>query len=373
MNYFSRSYRHARERFVASLKKSGFQHESHSIGLEGPAGEDLTIDVGVRRAESAANAIVVSSGLHGVEGFVGSAVQLALLNDETWLNASRDRTVVMIHAMNPYGFAWLRRWNEDNVDLNRSFMPAQSVRPDAPAEYRDLLALLNPPSPPSRSDMFLPLALRSLWQQAWAAHRKGTPVWRMFAAGFAKLKSTLPTGQYEYPSGLFFGGHKESVLQKVLQENLPVWVGNVSQTIHIDIHSGLGKWADYKLLVRPKPTPQALGFLKQHFDVERLDYETKLDDPSISYQANGTFANWAAELFKSNRYQVLTAEFGTYSNLHVLECLRAENRAHHWGQPQSEHAWTKAKLLEAFAPQNDSWRTSCVHQGVQICHQGIAV
>jgi hypothetical protein len=29
--------------------------------------------------------------------------------------------VVLVHALNPYGFAWLRRVNENNVDLNRNF------------------------------------------------------------------------------------------------------------------------------------------------------------------------------------------------------------------------------------------------------------
>jgi predicted deacylase len=29
--------------------------------------------------------------------------------------------MILIHALNPYGFAWLRRVNEDNVDLNRNF------------------------------------------------------------------------------------------------------------------------------------------------------------------------------------------------------------------------------------------------------------
>ena len=33
-----------------------------------------------------------------------------------------DVRVVMIHALNPYGMAWVRRVNEDNVDLNRNFI-----------------------------------------------------------------------------------------------------------------------------------------------------------------------------------------------------------------------------------------------------------
>jgi hypothetical protein len=27
---------------------------------------------------------------------------------------------VLVHALNPFGFAMLRRWNEEGVDLNRN-------------------------------------------------------------------------------------------------------------------------------------------------------------------------------------------------------------------------------------------------------------
>lgn len=30
--------------------------------------------------------------------------------------------MLFIHAVNPYGFAWRRRVNENNVELNRSFL-----------------------------------------------------------------------------------------------------------------------------------------------------------------------------------------------------------------------------------------------------------
>ncbi len=50
----------------------------------------------------------MSSGLHGVEGYFGSAVQLA------WLHGVRagciripsGTAVVLVHAVNPHGFAW---------------------------------------------------------------------------------------------------------------------------------------------------------------------------------------------------------------------------------------------------------------------------
>ena len=71
-------------------------------------------------------AVVVTSGIHGVEGFAGSAVQTEWLRRLGQGKAAvPDRVrLVFAHALNPYGFAWIRRANECNVDLNRNFLLA---------------------------------------------------------------------------------------------------------------------------------------------------------------------------------------------------------------------------------------------------------
>ena len=61
-----------------------------------------------------------------------------------------DWSLLMIHALNPFGMAHLRRVNEDNVDLNRNFLLAGEQFRGSPQRYRDLDPLLNPPTPPSR-------------------------------------------------------------------------------------------------------------------------------------------------------------------------------------------------------------------------------
>lgn len=93
------------------------------MGLPGPDGDELTIDVARFSPQRPERLIVLSSGLHGVEGYLGSAVQCAILEEELEGWTPPDRlAVVMIHALNPYGFAFHRRVNENNVDLNRNFL-----------------------------------------------------------------------------------------------------------------------------------------------------------------------------------------------------------------------------------------------------------
>ena len=90
--------------------------EAYPIAAVGPGGDELTIDVASSATEDADNVLVISSGLHGVEGFFGSAVQTMVL--ERWASsASPPVRCVLLHALNPYGFAWIRHPEENNEDL----------------------------------------------------------------------------------------------------------------------------------------------------------------------------------------------------------------------------------------------------------------
>ena len=91
----------------------------YDIGVSGPAGESLSIDTALLGNPSPENVVIVSSGLHGVEGFFGSAVQLAFIEQHSARRGlPSNAAIILIHALNPFGFAWRRRWNENNVDLN---------------------------------------------------------------------------------------------------------------------------------------------------------------------------------------------------------------------------------------------------------------
>src|SRR5262249_57826745 len=87
----------------------------------GPADEELTIDTAVSPAPASAPVLVVSSGVHGVEGFFGSAVQLAALDAWAKTGAPTGVRCVFIHAVCPSRFARLRPLDEANTDLNRHF------------------------------------------------------------------------------------------------------------------------------------------------------------------------------------------------------------------------------------------------------------
>ena len=353
MTYFSPDYFTARSRWRSAAIRLGCRLESHAIEALSPTDKTLTIDISIYGSPLAHKTMVISSGLHGVEGLLGSAVQLALLEQHfTTTKLSSDVAVVMIHMLNPFGCAWYRRWNEDNIDLNRNFLVGDEVYNGAPPAYSLLDSFLNPQSPPPRFEPFL---LKSLGL--------------ISKYGMSTLKNTLPVGQYEFPQGLFFGGKEKSQTQRILAAHLRRWLGLSKQVFHLDLHSGLGKWGDYQLFTKLISDSPRCQLLSTYFNRDKM---VTIDSEASVYQPRGSLDNWCQASFPDLTYDFLLAEFGTYSMLRVLKALRAENRAHWWGKvADRSDRDAKQELLEVFVPRSPKWRKLVLQQGIDLCLAGI--
>ncbi|MGC1819333.1 MAG: DUF2817 domain-containing protein, partial [Casimicrobiaceae bacterium] len=152
---FASTYAEARAKFVAAAAARHLPAERHvHPEARGAEGEELSADVALLGDPQAQGLLVLSSGMHGVEGFCGSGCQVGLLHDEAILAAveATGAAVLFHHAVNPYGFSQLHRTNEDNVDLNRNFRDFSSP-PAHNAAYAEVHAMIVPPEwPPSRDN-----------------------------------------------------------------------------------------------------------------------------------------------------------------------------------------------------------------------------
>ena len=105
---------------VAEFKAAGVavQSESYAIAAE----EGLYIDsLYVPATAEQTNLIVLTTGVHGIEGYIGS-VMLDVFWKEVYPSLNAENTGVLVVAnVNPYGMKYHRRYNENNVDLNRNF------------------------------------------------------------------------------------------------------------------------------------------------------------------------------------------------------------------------------------------------------------
>lgn len=351
---FSPDYTAARARFRSSALRLGARLEEFPIGHRGPDQEELTIDVAIIGTRQPRRAVVVSSGTHGVEGFMGSACQAALMEEflSGWKSPD-GAALVLIHGVNPYGFSWIRRTNENNVDQNRNFLKPGELYEGAPEMYEELNPLLNPESPPSTWEWFGLKALRLILQR-----------------GLAPLKNAVAGGQYEFPKGLMFGGTRPSRSHLILKENLPRWLGGCTDVIHIDFHTGLGKSGSYKLLVDHPWGADRLEWLKERFGKDNV--EPWEPQKGVSYQIRGGFGAWCKAQLPEVTYDVLVAEFGTYSVVKVLEALRFENRTHFWCAPEDPYVEaSKTQLKETFCPVSPKWRHEVVDRGLGVIQQAM--
>jgi hypothetical protein len=343
---FSPDYAAARRRFLQAASQLGWQLESHPIGLTGPDGEELAFDVAWSQVGDPEKVLVVSSGVHGVEGFFGSAVQIALL--EQWRSAvATPMKCVFLHGLNPFGFAWLRRFDENNVDPNRNFLLAGERFEGAPDGYVELDAFLNPRRPPSSWE---PVRLKALW----LISKYGMPALRQAIAG----------GQFEFPRGLFYGGSGPSRTQQLLEENMPRWLQGSKCVVHLDFHTGLGRRGTCKLLLDYPINQIQRDWLTDSFGKDSFE---ACDSTGISYDARGGFGRWCVSRGLAPNYLFACAEFGTYGPVQVLSGLRAENQAHHWGALNAESTIrAKQRLVELFCPASNIWRSQVVELGREL-------
>lgn len=290
------------------------------------------------------NVLVISSGLHGIEGFPGSAAQLHLLSHNP------QTPTLWLHVLNPWGMANLRRVNEQNVDLNRNFLAEDEDYQGVHPTYCFLDPLLNPASPPKK-DLFLLQLVEA-----------------MLKHGYENLKTAVVTGQYEYPQGLFFGGHRLQPTLSLLLPFLDKMLSHREKIVHIDLHSGLGKFGDRCLLLEQESNPQKIARARCAFGSKLKSRH----DRHGGYIIRGGFTNALARRLQDVRYDGITFEFGTYSMLRVLAALRDENRLHHYGGGDLSDPH-KLRLLEVFSPSALRWRRHVLLHAVTVYKQACAI
>ena len=108
--YFANTYSGARAKFLAAASTAGANLTHHRLPkYRGPENEELFVDVAMLGPQNPENLLVLISGTHGVEGFCGSGCQVGYLTDQLYEALSPTSGSMLIHALNPFGFAWFRR------------------------------------------------------------------------------------------------------------------------------------------------------------------------------------------------------------------------------------------------------------------------
>lgn len=346
-DFFSPDYATARDRFRSAAQAAGATLEALALVARGPGGASLTIDIARIGAPDARRVLLHTCGLHGVEAFAGSAVQLAALADPP--PRTDGCALVLVHVLNPYGMAWLRRANENNVDLNRNFPTPGGHRAGAPAIYSRIDPLLNP-STTSKSGWF---RLRF----AAAALRHGMPA----------LTQAIAEGQYDFPQGLFFGGNQLEQGPALYLEWLRSNLSQARYLFALDLHTGLGRRGQESLFLEGGGGVTPVAELERAFNRRILDPATT----RAPYRTRGSMGAALQQSLPGARIDFVLQEIGTRHPIAVLHALREENRCHHHAPPGITHA-AKRALRDALSPPSPNWRRQALDRGLGLLHDAAA-
>ncbi len=343
---FSPDFSTARARFRSAVVAGNGRLDTLPLTHKGPRGEELAIDIGWFGACRPRRVFVHSSGVHGVEGYAGSAIQLQWL--ERGMPALHDGdAILLVHMLNPYGAAWLRRVNENNVDLNRNFRVNDEHEPESDGDYATLDSILNPRSPPTADGFYA--------RAAWLVSRHG----------MARLRQTIVSGQKVNPRGLFYAGRTPEAGPAAYECYLKSHLGEAVRIVAIDVHTGLGRYGRDALMVDASMgSAQAKDNMRRCFGA-RLQWS---DGPDSAYRARGTQQELYERLFPRADVHFATQEFGTLHGVRVLAALRAENRWHHYGNGTLDHP-AKRRLLDVFSPPDEKWRRQVLCRGDEVVAQ----
>ncbi len=354
--WFSKSYAEAAGRFTIACQEltsagHNVSHHRLKLGMKGPVAEDLAIDIAVIGSLESGKAIMSSSGVHGVEGYPGSAIQLSIMDKLAKAPPFDDHAVIVIHAVNPYGMAWWRRFNENNVDLNRNFLRLDEQYSGVPEGYEKVMDFINPKTVPKKNEYSYNIRALML----------------ILKHGFSNLKQAVAEGQYQYPTAIQYGGSKLEKGPTMLIDWLSTNLASIQKLFAIDHHTGLGPSGHDTLLLPLKLRDNDIDKfeeLQKLFPghIELLDAKS-----GVGYEIKGDIHQGLVNRFPNISWTYLTQEFGTFKPTKVIRASRDENRWTQWGdhidEADAKNHWTRYNLLRIFNPDDDIWREKIISRG----------
>lgn len=335
---FSESYAEARAKFCAAVATAGGSIRSWlNPNALGPNGEKLYLDTARFGAADADKMLVMISSTHGVEGHCGSGAQIAWLRTGGPSKLPKNTGALLVHAINPYGFAWTRRVNEDNVDLNRNFGDHDKGYP--------------------RNDGYLAIA-GAILPRDWSAESRAESQRTLEAYaqkhGAFALQGAISGGQHTHPDGVFYGGVKPTWSNRTIRAIAREELGHARRVGVIDYHTGLGPFGHGELICTVPPGAKSYARAKAWYGDEMTSPE---GGTSTSAIVTGVMTDAFPQELPDAEVTSIAIEYGTYAVPEVLNAVRADNWLHQRGDLASPLGREiKADVKERFFPAGDKWR-----------------
>lgn len=299
--------------------------------------------------------LVLFSGTHGIEAFVGSAVQRWFV-DQPYVQNRENVNILMVHGLNVYGFKNKRRVNENNIDLNRNFIANRSVFESDDSGYKNLYDYLNPESAATHGFIS---NMKFMW----------TAVIKIVRYGLENLRNSVLRGQYTYPQGLYFGGNMVAKQWDLMNQLIDKYVAGHTKMFVIDLHTGYGTRGKLHLLANGKKegNPLAEVFAEEN----EIDFGSDKKFYSIQGEMLSFFIHETNYKLKDKAPASvgITFEYGTLDSQKTTGSIESLRRMVY----ENQNFWYPAKdpqdaekikndFVEMFNPSDREWRKTILDQ-----------
>ncbi len=355
--YFQESYDECRKGFLAAaaeLKAKVPKAEIASIKVAEPGEDDLFIDTCYLPAQKRKERIILlMSGLHGIEGFAGSAVQQYVMKElvPTW---DLEKTgVLLVHGLNPYGFKHERRVSKRNIDLNRNFSAEGALFKLKNEGYKKVYGLLNPEGKAdagSLSNRFFPV-------------KAGYNIVRY---SMKALRDAVLRGQYEFEKGIYYGGNKSEPQKRIIDTVINGVPRDYRAVLALELHTGYGQRNTMHLFPNPQKDKRIKGVMEEVFKGYQVDW----GDQGDFYQTTGDLMSYLEETLAPKMFFVpMVFEFGTMDSQTTMGSIRSihavilENQGFQFGyDSDDDRKEIKDRFREAYYPSSPEWRSEVIRQ-----------
>jgi hypothetical protein len=258
-----------------------------------------------------------------------------------------------VHAINPHGFAWLRRVTEDNVDLNRNFVDFAAPLPENPG-YDALAEALCPPT----------------WDDTTIAATRDVLAAYADKHGIAGLQAAIANGQYKHHDGIFYGGRKPTWSHHTLKQIFTRHLGHAGRVAVIDYHTGLGPRGHGERICPVSPDSPVMARVADWYGD---DFTCPGLGTSASTEVRGFNVIGMEAAIPQAEVTAIALEYGTQPSEEVKLALRADNWLHLHGDPASAKGKAiKAQLREAFYQDADDWKQMIWDRAVETQRLALA-
>lgn len=339
-HHFSGTYAEARRKFLDAVAYRGASTTKAFVlpDHQGTLGEELAIDVAYFGTPDASRLLILSSGTHGPEGFSGSGCQIAALYDAELLArlAQSNIGLLLIHAINPYGFSYLQRTNQDNVDLNRNHVDF-----DIPIPPNDVYAGWDR------------LAISSSWPPTHEEEVALAAYVEQYGGPLA-FRKAMGGQQHCVPNGLFYGGQTLTWNNRTLRTILRHYAAHASHIGWIDIHTGLGPYGHGEKIYAGRNVASDIELARAWWGV---DVFAPFNGESVSTGASGPAISTVYDECPAAIAGLLGLEFGTYPETEVMNSLRASQwLLRHPEAPASQRSAILKQVRDAFYCDDSTWK-----------------